>query len=127
MVSPLRLFTASPRVPPPVCAAPFGGQRRGVGRLRAGLDGETILLRGAGATRRNLAEQMRRHPAVVHFATHVLESAERRLAADRSQPDGPAGGELLTPFEIAHWRTGAGLIVLSGCYSAQGALCLEPG
>jgi CHAT domain-containing protein len=29
--------------------------------------------------------------------------------------------ELLTPFEIAHWRTDAGLVVLSGCYSAQGA------
>lgn len=85
-------------------------------------DGESILLRGAGATRRNLAEQMRRNPAVVHFATHVLESTERPACGlialsltDRKE------AELLTPFEIAHWRTDAGLIVLSGCYSAQGA------
>jgi CHAT domain-containing protein len=65
---------------------------------------------------------MRRNPAVVHFATHVLESSERPAfglialsLSDREEP------ELLTPFEIAHWRIDAGLIVLSGCYSAQGA------
>jgi CHAT domain-containing protein len=84
--------------------------------------GESILLRGAGATRRNLAQQMHRNPAVVHFATHVLQSSERPAAGlialsltDREDT------ELLTPFEIAHWRIGGGLIVLSGCYSAQGA------
>jgi CHAT domain-containing protein len=29
--------------------------------------------------------------------------------------------EMLSPFEIAGWRTAAGLIVLSGCHSAEGA------
>jgi CHAT domain-containing protein len=122
-LSPLRLFTASPPraaaglVLPRLVAS--GEELEDCARA---WDGETILLRGAGATRRNLAEQMRRHPAVVHFATHVLESAERPACGlialsltDRQE------AELLTPFEIAHWRTGAGLIVLSGCYSAQGA------
>jgi CHAT domain-containing protein len=59
---------------------------------------------------------------VVHFATHVLESSERPAfglialsLTDREET------ELLTPFEIAHWRIDAGLIVLSGCNSAQGA------
>jgi CHAT domain-containing protein/tetratricopeptide (TPR) repeat protein len=85
-------------------------------------DGQSVLLKGASATRRNLAEQIRRNPAVVHFATHVLESAERPAyglvalsLTDRSET------ELLTPFEIARWRINASLIVLSGCHSAQGA------
>jgi CHAT domain-containing protein len=120
---PLTLFTASPPraaaglVLPRLVAS--GAELDDCARA---WDGESILLRGAGATRRNLAEQMRRGPAVVHFATHVLESPERPASGlialsltDRQET------ELLTPFEIAHWRIHAGLIVLSGCYSAQGA------
>jgi tetratricopeptide (TPR) repeat protein len=84
--------------------------------------GERVLLKGADASRARLAEQLRRNPAVVHLATHVLESSERpsyglialSLTARRES-------ELLPPFEIAGWRTGAGLVVLSGCHSAQGA------
>ena len=85
-------------------------------------DGQSILLLGAGATRRNLADEMRRNPAVVHFATHVVESSERPafglIALSLTEQK---EAELLTPFEIAHWRIDAGLVVLSGCYSAQGA------
>jgi len=120
---PLRLFTAS---------APSAAAGLVLPRLVASgvelencaraWDGQSILLEGAGATRHNLAEQMRRNPAVVHFATHVLESSERPAfglialsLTDREET------ELLTPFEIAHWRIDAGLIVLSGCNSAQGA------
>jgi CHAT domain-containing protein len=121
---PLRLFTAS------VPSAAAGGLV--LPRLVASgaelddcaraWDGESILLQGAGATRRNLAEQMRRNPAVVHFATHVLESSERPACGliALSLTEGKEA-ELLTPFEIAHWRIDAGLIVLSGCYSAEGA------
>jgi tetratricopeptide (TPR) repeat protein len=39
--------------------------------------GERVLLKGAAASRNSLAAQLRRNPAVVHMATHVLESAER--------------------------------------------------
>jgi CHAT domain-containing protein len=121
-LSPLELFTASsPRtdglVLPRLVAS--GAE---LDNCATAWDGESILLRGAGATRRNLAEQMRRNPAVVHFATHVLESSERPAfglialsLTDQKE------AELLTPFEIAHWRIEAGLVVLSGCYSAQGA------
>ena len=120
---PLRLFTASAPsaaaglVLPRLVAS--GAELENCARA---WDGESILLEGAGATRHNLAEQMRRNPAVVHFATHVLESSERPAfglialsLTDREET------ELLTPFEIAHWRIDAGLIVLSGCNSAQGA------
>ena len=56
------------------------------------------------------------------MATHVLESAERpsyglialSLTAQRES-------ELLPPYEIAGWRTNAGLVVLSGCHSGEGA------
>ena len=85
-------------------------------------NGERTLLKGPDASRRRLMEQLQRNPAVVHFATHVLESSERPASAmialsltDRNEM------ELLPPVEIAHWSTHAGLIVLSGCHSAAGA------
>jgi CHAT domain-containing protein len=84
--------------------------------------GERVLLKGADASRARLAEQLRRNPAVVHLATHVLESSERPsyglIALSLTQR---RESELLPPYEIAGWRTGAGLVVLSGCHSAQGA------
>jgi CHAT domain-containing protein/Tfp pilus assembly protein PilF len=122
-LSPLRLFTASAAsaaaglVLPRLVAS--GAELEHCARA---WDGASILLEGAGATRRNLADKMRRNPAVVHFATHVLESPERpafgMIALSLTEKK---EAELLTPFEIAHWRIDAGLIVLSGCYSAQGA------
>jgi CHAT domain-containing protein len=121
--SPLRLFTASaPSAAAGLVLPRLVASGTELDNCARAWDGESILLRGAGATRRNLADQMRRNPAVVHFATHVLESSERPAfglialsLSDREET------ELLTPFEIAHWRIDAGLIVLSGCYSAQGA------
>jgi CHAT domain-containing protein len=122
-LSPLRLFTASAAsaaaglVLPRLVAS--GAELEHCARA---WDGASILLEGVGATRRNLADKMRRNPAVVHFATHVLESPERpafgMIALSLTEKK---EAELLTPFEIAHWRIDAGLIVLSGCYSAQGA------
>ncbi|HXB72311.1 MAG TPA: CHAT domain-containing protein [Candidatus Acidoferrales bacterium] len=85
-------------------------------------NGEHTLLRGRDASRGRLLEQLRRNPAVVHFATHVVESSERPASGmialsltDRNEM------ELLTPVEIAHFSTHAGLVVLSGCHSAAGA------
>ena len=120
---PLRLFTASvPRAAAGLVLPRLVASGAELDNCARAWDGESILLLGVGATRRNLADQMRRNPAVVHFATHVLESSERPACglialslSDREET------ELLTPFEIAHWRIDAGLIVLSGCYSAQGA------
>jgi tetratricopeptide (TPR) repeat protein len=125
--------TADPRlVPPPRGAVPVRKPALSLPRLvgsGAELDacarswqGERVLLKGAAASRNSLAEQLRRNPAVVHLATHVLESAERpsyglialSLTAGRES-------ELLPPYEIAGWRTNAGLVVLSGCHSAEGA------
>src|SRR5262249_30606755 len=84
--------------------------------------GERVLLKGADASRARLAEQLRRNPAVVHMATHLLESSERPaygLIAPSLTPRRES--ELLAPYDIDGWRTGAGLVVLSGCHSAEGA------
>jgi CHAT domain-containing protein/tetratricopeptide (TPR) repeat protein len=122
-LSPLRLFTVSvPSTAAGLVLPRLVASGAELENCVRAWDGESVLLRGAGATRHNLAEQLRRNPAVVHFATHVLESSERPAfglialsLTDREET------ELLTPFEIAHWRIDAGLIVLSGCNSAQGA------
>jgi CHAT domain-containing protein len=85
--------------------------------------GEGVLLKGVEASRDKLEAQIRRNPAVLHFATHFLSSN-----------DGPASGlialslnrrgetELLAPVEIAHWKVRIGLVVLSGCHSVEGAV-----
>ena len=122
-LSPLRLFTASAASAAAGLVLPrLVASGAELDHCARAWDGESILLEGAGATRRNLADEMRRNPAVVHFATHVLESPERpafgMIALSLTEKK---EAELLTPFEIAHWRIDAGLIVLSGCYSAQGA------
>lgn len=84
--------------------------------------GEHVLLKGADASRRKLWEQLQRNPAVVHFATHFLESSERpsygliALSLTSSNET-----ELLQPVEIAKWKIHAGLVVLSGCHSGAGA------
>ena len=124
--------TADPRLPPLAPgAAPASKPALMLPRLvgsGAELDvcarswrGERVLLKGAAASRDGLAEQLRRNPAVVHLATHVLESSKRPsygLIALSLTPRRES--ELLLSYEIAGWRTNAGLVVLSGCHSAEG-------
>ncbi len=92
--------------------------------------GPFTLLEGARAVRPELAEALGRDPEIIHFATHFLESSTPQTGRT-----GSAGGayglialslngrgetELLTPVEIAHWKTRAELVVLSGCHSDAG-------
>jgi CHAT domain-containing protein len=101
-------------------------------------NGESILLEGADASRQKVLEQLRRNPAVIHFATHILATnvseTHAREGLVAGAPDRSAYGlialsltarnelELLTPMEIARWKVQAGLVVLSGCDSAQGTV-----
>jgi CHAT domain-containing protein len=58
---------------------------------------------------------------VVHLATHVVESHEPPaygLIALSLTPR--RENELLSPVEIAAWRTSVGLVVMSGCDSGRG-------
>jgi CHAT domain-containing protein len=85
--------------------------------------GERVLLKGAEASRDQLEKQIRRNPAVLHFATHFLPSDGARtsgLIALSLNPHGET--ELLAPEEIAHWNVNGALVVLSGCHSTQGAV-----
>ncbi len=85
--------------------------------------GDRILLEGARASRQDLVPELQREPAVVHFATHFLEFPGKE--ADSAIALGLTGAnqiDLLTPEEIAHRTVRAGLVVLSGCHSAAGAV-----
>ena len=89
--------------------------------------GEHILLTGAEASRDGILRQLPRNPAVVHFATHVLESSDRMryglIALSLRQSDEI---EVLPPLDIARWRIRAGIVVLSGCHSAAGTTSNAP-
>ncbi len=87
----------------------------------AAWNGERVLLKGGDASRDRLRAELTRQPAVVHFATHVVESGDRPsygLIALSLTPRHE--NELISPYEIAGWRTAADLVVLSGCNSGGG-------
>jgi CHAT domain-containing protein len=91
--------------------------------------GPATLLEGDRAARLPLSAELDRDPEIIHFATHVLESSVpprgRVGARDASgsyglialSSAGRSEAELLTPVEIAHWKTRAELVVLNGCHS----------
>jgi CHAT domain-containing protein len=86
-------------------------------------NGDRMLLTGAAACRRNIMEQLRRDPAVVHFATHMLPGPGK--APDALIALSLTGGgevELISPDDILRWRTHAGLVALSGCRSGEAAV-----
>jgi len=77
-----------------------------------------ILLEGAAASRRNLQRALSRHPAVLHFATHVLNSGVEPGVIVLSLTDG-GQREVLSPAEIATWDLRGALVSLSGCSSGS--------
>ncbi len=90
------------------CAAAWGGSSK------------PILLEGADASRAKLQSALDRHPAILHFATHVLHSRQDArpgliilsLARNGRQ-------EVLSPVEIATWNLNGALVSLSGCSSGS--------
>jgi tetratricopeptide (TPR) repeat protein len=81
---------------------------------------ELILLKGAAANRQNLVGALRRNPAVVHLAAHVLFPSEHSgpgAVALAFRPEGEV--ELLSTTEIARMRLRLGLVVVNGCSSAS--------
>jgi CHAT domain-containing protein len=90
------------------CAAAWSGPRL------------PVLLEGAAASRRGVEAALGSHPAVLHFATHVLESRQGFRSglivlslADRGRT------EVLTSAEIATWHLDGALVSLSGCSSGS--------
>ena len=112
-----RLFGAPVEAPPVLLLPRLVGSGREIAACARAWEGESVLLHGADVARSKIVEQLRRKPAVVHFATHFMESSERSTSAMI-----PLGiHELLTGAEISHWKVRPGLVVLSGCHSAAGA------
>ena len=79
---------------------------------------ESILLKGRDVTRENVRRVARTRPAILHFATHILQDRQRatdaQIALSLSEN---AQDELLGPSEIGSWNLDGGLVVLSGCGS----------
>ena len=85
--------------------------------------GPGVLLTGEHASPEAVIRQLRSGAAIVHFATHVVESASRPsygMIALSVNQDGEM--QVLTPVEIAKLRTTAEMVTMSGCESASGAV-----
>jgi CHAT domain-containing protein/tetratricopeptide (TPR) repeat protein len=84
--------------------------------------GPAALLEGRDATKENVRRALAAKPAVMHFATHVLEEPNPQASGLIALSMSKNGHEeLLGPAEIGGWDAHAGLIVLSGCSSGVGA------
>ncbi|HTT66336.1 MAG TPA: CHAT domain-containing tetratricopeptide repeat protein [Bryobacteraceae bacterium] len=90
------------------CAAAWGGAQR------------PVLLEGASASRRRLQAAISRHPAVLHFAAHVLHTSHGAQSGRIVLSLTPGGQyEVLGPVEIATWSLDGALVALSGCSSGS--------
>ncbi|HUE23440.1 MAG TPA: CHAT domain-containing tetratricopeptide repeat protein [Bryobacteraceae bacterium] len=83
-----------------------------------------ILLEGVAACRERLQAALNGHPAVLHFATHVVHSSvpaggggqSDLIVLSLTQSGQP---EVLSPAEIATWHLDGALVSLSGCSSGS--------
>ena len=74
------------------------------------------LLLGLQANKRRLRQEMDRHPAVLHLATHVLQATGRfRSGLIALSLNAQGEVDLLTSDEIVKQARAASLVVLSGC------------
>ncbi len=84
-------------------------------------NGESVVLQGSAVSSEKVQEALGRNPAVAHFAIHFVQASKPNahglMALGFGRGTEP---ELIAPVEVSHWRTGARLIVLSGCDSAAG-------
>ncbi len=81
--------------------------------------GTESLLTGVRATREQVEEALRRNPAVIHIAAHVLQPEGRpegALIALGLSATGAA--EVLNHYDIVRWNLQGGAGVMSGCSSA---------
>jgi CHAT domain-containing protein len=83
---------------------------------------------GTDASRINLGRAVAEHPAVLHIATHILESPltfhSGMIGLSMGQDGNP---ELVTAEEIVGYSDPANLVVLSGCNSGRGNVSAASG
>jgi CHAT domain-containing protein len=95
-----------------------GQEIRSAGEVWIG--GRNVLLTGAEANKARVWTEIKKNPAIVHFATHILEANETLntgwivLSLNR-------GGrpEFIEPAEVSPRSVAARLVVLSGCSSGS--------
>jgi CHAT domain-containing protein len=120
-----KLFARSNSLSTMALARLAGSGREISSSMRAwgGGSSNDLFLSGAGATVGKLRGALALRPTILHFATHFLQSAglpPQALLALSLGPDGAP--EMLGPTEISRWRQDLGVIVLSGCGSAQAGI-----
>jgi len=81
-----------------------------------------VLLEGASACRQRLRSAIQGHPAVVHFAAHMIHSGQGDRPGLIVLSLTPSGQhEVVGPAEIATWNLEGALVSLSGCASGSAA------
>lgn len=84
---------------------------------------DNLVLTGAAASRERLWAELARKPAVIHFATHILEANDQLHTGWIALSIGADGRpEFLSPAEISATRISTGLVVLNGCSSGMGEI-----
>lgn len=88
-----------------MCAAAWGGSYR------------PTLLEGSAASSQGIAAAVKAHPAILHFATHVLRPGTGGSGFIVLSLTPARRYEVAGPAEIATWNLGGAIVSLSGCGS----------
>ncbi|MDQ6665295.1 MAG: CHAT domain-containing tetratricopeptide repeat protein [Acidobacteriota bacterium] len=108
----------SPAIRPQLARLPGTGQElRESALVWSDVNNPAVLLTGADANKHRLWQTLAERPAVIHFATHVLE--EERSGAIALSLTKSGVPEYLGAAEITPQWVPASLIVLSGCSSGK--------
>jgi CHAT domain-containing protein len=78
------------------------------------------LLTGADAGIENVRAALAEHPAVIHFATHIVSPGPHASGMIALSLDQSGAMQLMGPVEVAARPGAPGLVVLNGCHSAAG-------
>jgi CHAT domain-containing protein/tetratricopeptide (TPR) repeat protein len=116
-------WTASAAAPATLGLSRLSGSGTEIEACAREWDNKSVLFKGRDATMQNVRRAVAARPAVVHFATHILQGHERSSTARIALSVSESGGdETLGPAEIGGWNADAGLVVLSGCSSGAGTV-----
>jgi len=78
------------------------------------------LLTGADAGIENVRAALAEHPAVIHFATHIVSTGPHASGMIALSLNQSGAMQLMGPVEVAARPVAPGLVVLNGCHSAEG-------
>lgn len=82
---------------------------------------QSVLLSGTAASRDGFWREAARNPAVIHFATHILDANDQLHTGWIALSLNPGGKpEFLTPADISARVVHTSLVVLNGCSSGLG-------